>query len=1309
MRKLGIAVLVIVVLVVAAALIVPRMIDINQYHNRIQAELQKRLGRTVTLGEMRLSLFPPSFQVQNPVIGEDPKFSSNQNLPFATAEKLAVSIKLMPLLHKDLEVKSLELDRPHIELVRDQQGTWNFATLGQEPNPAAAPEPAASPAKTKTKTTKTKTGNKPQQSAKTAPAQPSAQPAPQSPATPEPGSKPAGGQLTLANLSIVDGQVAITDLQKHQSRAVYDHIDASVNDFAPNKPFSMKVAAHLPPDQKTGGGKQLITLQGKGGPIQQADLLNTPFDGSLKLDQVSVAAAQKFLNSQALSGINALITGDTTVRNSTGKLSSNGNIQLQKPRIKNVDVGYPITLNYDLTDDLVNDVIEIRKGDLRLGETPVSVSGTLNTRPNPSQIDLKLTASNASIEEAARLAAAFGVAFGQEMDVKGTVNANISATGPANKLALNGQLSARNVDIRGKSIPEPVKISEVDLALTPATIKSNDFSATAGSTTVNANFTLNQYTSPQSAIDATLRAPNARVAELLDMAKAAGVSAAENISGDGVLTLDVHAQGPTKNMSAMAFNGTGKLQNATLKMPSLPKPVQVRNADLGFNQNSATVSNLAASMGQANAAGNLTVKNFAAPQVQFTLNADKLDVAELLELAKAAGVSATENISGDGVLTLNVRGQGPTKNLSAMMVNGTGKLQNATLKMPSLPKPVQVRNADLGFNQNSATVSNLAASMGQANAAGNLTVKNFAAPQVQFTLNVDKLDVAELLDLAKAAGVSATENISGDGVLTLNVRGQGPTKNLSALVINGTGKLQNATLKLASLTKPIQVRNADLGFSQNSATLSNLAASVGQTNATGNLTLKNFAAPQVQFTLNADKVDVAELQQLTAAPAEQKRSAIDHSFWQIVPEAEAQTHPAQPNQPATENKANEQSILNKMTGGGTATIGSVKYNDLLLSNVHSNITLDRGVVRLNPLTADVYNGKETGNITIDLRPPQPVYTVALKTDKVDANKLVSSVSDIKQTLYGLLNSNVNATFSSTSANEIARSLNGQLVLDLTDGKLMNVDLLHELASVGKFLGSAGVPAAPRGFTNIAQLSGNFDVKNGLAQTNNLKAVIDGGTMAATGLVNLADQSLNMHVTAVLNKALSQQVGGTQIGGFMNTALANNEGELVIPVIVTGTFQHPAVAPDLQQLAQMKLKNLLPTSKNPGQLTTGIVGQILGGKNQGQNNGGQQPQGGLSGILGAISGKQQQQQQQQPNAGVSGNEGQQQQPATGVTGNEGQQPQQSQPETGAAGNEGQQQPQAQPTPTPNPLGGLLDKVLGGKKSPSPTPTPTPQRP
>jgi uncharacterized protein involved in outer membrane biogenesis len=998
MRKLVITIAVIVVLLIAAVLIVPRLIDVNQYHGQIQAQLQKRLGRQVTLGNMGLRLFPPAFDVENTTIAEDPQFATNR--PFATADKLAVSVKFWPLLRKQLEVNSLELVHPHIELVRNAQGVWNFATLGQESKPAAAQKvPPQAPTPTTT----------------TGP------PGSQSPA----GKQPAG-QLTLANLFINDGQVAITDLQKHQSRAVYDHIDLNVNDFAPDQQFSMKLTAHLP-----GEGKQAIWLEGKGGPIKEADMLNTPFDGTLRLNQVSTGAAQKFLNSQSLNGIDAVITGDAKVKSSGGKLASNGTIKVENARIHNVNVGYPIALDYDVADDLTNDVIQIHKGNLKLGATPVSLAGTVNTRPTPSQIDLKLTASNASIEEMARLASAFGVAFGKDVDVKGQVNADIQARGAMDKPALNGQLSARNLDISGKEIPQPVKVNDITLVLTPDIVRSNEFAATTGSTTVNVSFALSQYSAPNSSISATLRAPNARIGELINIAKAAGVSAVDGISGDGTLSLDVKAQGSTRNLSALNFDGTGKISNATLKMPSL--------------------------------------------------------------------------------------------------------------------------------------------------------------------------------------------------------------------------------------TKPLQIKNSDMRFSQNSASLQNIALTLGSTNAGGTITLKNFDAPQVQFALNADKVNVAELQQIFAAtPAQPAKRA---NFWHFVPEANAQT------------KA-EPSILTKMTGGGTVAIGVIQYDDLLLNNAHANVTLDHGLIKMNPVTADVYGGKEDGSITIDMRPAQPVYNVNLKTEKVDANKLISSVSDVKQTIYGLLASNVNASFSSAPGTNIARSLNGNLAINLTNGKLMHLDLLHELASVGKFLGNGFGP--PKGFTNLVQVTGNFDVKNGLAQTNNLKAVIDGGTMAAAGLINLADQSLNLHVTAVLNKAISQQVGGTQVGGFMNTALANNQGELVLPVIVTGTFQHPQVTPDVQQIAKMKLDNLLPTSKNPGQLTTGILGAILGNKNQGGASGqqpaGQQQKGGIGGILGALGGQQQQQQQ---------------------------------PAGGAVGSNQGQQPQATPTPAAPNLGDVLGQVLNRKKKNQATPTPTPQ--
>ncbi len=984
MRKLWITLGIIVVLLVAAALIVPRLIDINQYHGQIQAQLEKRLGRQVSLGNMDLSLFPPSFQVENANIAEDARFSTGR--AFATADKLSVIVKFWPLLQKQVEVKSLELIRPHIELVRDSKGTWNFATLGQG-KPTLAEKP---------------------------------------------NSRQSAGQLTLANLFINDGQIAITDQQKQQSRAVYDHIDLNIKDYAPDQQFSIKLTAHLP-----GEGKQAVWLEGKGGPIKEADLINTPFDGTLRLEQVATAAAQKFMNSQALNGIDAVLTGDAKIKNDRGKLASNGTIRMENTRIHNVNVGYPIALDYDITDDLTKDVIQINKGDLKLGSTPVTIAGTVNTQPTPAQIDLKVTAKDASIAEAARLASAFGVAFGKDMDVKGQVNADVQARGAANKPAMNGQLSAHNLEISGKEIPQPVKVNDITISLTPDTVRSNDFAATTGATTVNVNFSLAQYSTPNGTINAALRAPNARLGEIINIAKAAGVSAVDGVSGDGAFNLDVHAQGPMKNMSALSFNGTGKISNATLKLPSLNKPILIHNSDIQFNQNSAS--------------------------------------------------------------------------------------------------------------------------------------------------------------------------------------------------------------------------------------LQNVSTTLGGTNANGAFTLKNFAAPQVQFTLNADKINVAELRQIlntTPAAAPEKRVAEDN-FWNVIPRAEAQATAPAPAAPR---------LLNKVSGQGTITAGTIQYDDLVLTNTHANAVLDHGLVKLNPLTADMYGGKETGTLTIDMRPAQPLYAVNLKTDKVDANKLISSVSSVKQTIYGLLASNVNATFSSTSsADSIARSLNGNMAINLTNGKLMNVDLLQELSSVGKFLGNSVGP--PKNFTNVTALSGTFDVKNGVAQTNDLKAAIDGGTMAAKGLINLADLSLNLHVTAVLNKALSQQVGGNQVGGFMNTALANNQGELVVPVIVTGTFQKPLVTPDVQQVAQMKLQNLLPTSKNPGQLTNGIVGALLGNGNKNQSGGsGNQQKGGLGGIVDSLGGKQQQPaQQQQQNPGVGSNEGQ------------------------------QQQPQATPTPAPN-IGDVLNQVFKKKKPATPAPTP-----
>src|SRR3989442_5853119 len=239
MRRVIMGVGILVVLLVIAGLVAPAFINVNQYRPLIESKLQDRLGRQVSLGPMRLSLIPLGFRVQNAVIADDAKFNSGRS--FAQVQTLSVRPELLPLLRREVEIKSVQLDRPTVELVRNQHGVWNFSSLITDRQEAPSQ-------------------NKPR-------------------------------AFALDQLKIYDGQVAITDYQQGKPRAVYDHIDLVLSDFAPDKPFSVDVRAHMP-----GAGEQVVALPGDIGPIQRDAPARTPFDGRLELTGASVSGLQRFLN-----------------------------------------------------------------------------------------------------------------------------------------------------------------------------------------------------------------------------------------------------------------------------------------------------------------------------------------------------------------------------------------------------------------------------------------------------------------------------------------------------------------------------------------------------------------------------------------------------------------------------------------------------------------------------------------------------------------------------------------------------------------------------------------------------------------------------------------------------------------------------------------------------------------------------------------------------------------------------------------------------------------------------------------------------
>jgi hypothetical protein len=705
--------------------------------------------------------------------------------------------------------------------------------------------------------------------------------------------------------------------------------------------------------------------------LPDGSMANVPVDGRVSLQEVSLAAANRFASGSIPERTDGILSGETNIRSEGEAVAGKGNLRLENAMIRGAKLAYPIEAQYDLSADRKQDLINIRSGTVKLGPTSFALSGTANAGVKPAQLDMRLTTKGSSLKELAQLAGSLGVAFDPAYQVAGTVSADITAKGPANAPQLNGSLNAKNVEASGGEIKLPVLVPEIALTLSPDTIRSNSFQAKSGSTVLGVAFALSQYTTPNRIVDATVKTNNADIAELLNIAKAYGADLSKGMTGSGKLSLDAHVQGPTAQPSKLAFSGTGSVAGATITTPSL--------------------------------------------------------------------------------------------------------------------------------------------------------------------------------------------------------------------------------------TKPLSVSSANLRFSQNSVAIDNLAASAGSTSLHGNLAASNFAAPRVQFALTADQINTGELQQLMAPPQQQHAPA------------KAQPHPA-----------NEPSILERTTGSGTLAANTIKAEELTLTNVRANCKLDRGVVQLSPVTADVFGGKESGTVSVDTRPAHPLCSVNAKLNGVDTNALLSAVSSVKNTLYGSMATNANLNFALGSSTELARSLNGTLGFNVANGQLKNVNILNELSKVGKFLGNA--PSQSGNSTALKELSGTLDIRNGLASTNNLKAALDAGSLAANGTLNLVDQAINMRATAVLANSTSQAVGGSRVGGYAETALANNRGELVLPVLVTGTMSHPVFAPDMQALAKMKLNNLLPTVTDPSKLVNavggkkgvgGIVGGLLGGGN------GQQP-----GQNGA------QQQQQQPSNPVN---------------------------------------------------------------------------
>lgn len=591
------------VLLFAALLALPMVLDVNTYRGQIISQLEQKLGRKVSLGKLGLRVLPSvKVTVDQVVIGDDPAIVNGD---FVRAQSVKLQMGLLSLLRGNPEVSGIELVQPEVALIKASADKWNWSTL------------------------------KPLEESGESSSQP-----------------PMDLLVSNGSFKLVD-RTTEPPVEKN-----YTGVNVSLDDFSPSRSFDFVIGLTMPGD-KAG----VLEVAGTAGPIDRKDSTQTPIDARVKLDAVEIASLEALAGTQSPRA--GKLTVDATIAGKLAEgLNASGDIKAEQLRLiegvepakQPVEAKFKLTAKSEPKPDNQSEIsLRLDQADLKIGNTAASVTGQISKLPASPVFDLQLKGDRMALDSLLESAYAFGFGPPPGTKASGAATVNLKATGDQNNFALNGQAEIRDLKFSSSSLPQAIQVSELKLTADPQTISASPFRATLSKTAVDfRGLKISDYGSTEKPPRAHLEisTSGAQVEDLLKIAESFGARPNATGSGTANLTATIDTVLDEK-ASATQINGQGKISGARLQPSSLKKPLEIANADLAFTGDSARIDNLQAQLGSSQASGWLTVKNFDAPAIGFDLRGNQLNVAELqAAMAESKSGKASAPLRGEGQLAV---------------------------------------------------------------------------------------------------------------------------------------------------------------------------------------------------------------------------------------------------------------------------------------------------------------------------------------------------------------------------------------------------------------------------------------------------------------------------------------------------------------------------------------------------------------------------------------------------------------------------------------------------------------------------------
>ncbi|ACO76709.1 hypothetical protein AvCA_04540 [Azotobacter vinelandii CA] len=140
-KILGLLVLGLLLVVVALGFALTQLFDPNDYKDEIRQLARDKANLELTLnGDIGWSLFPwLGLQLQQTSVAS----ARTPDQPFADLDMIGLSVRVLPLLRREIQMSDIRVDGLELHLRRDKQGRGNWEDIGRPARTAGQPEPEA--------------------------------------------------------------------------------------------------------------------------------------------------------------------------------------------------------------------------------------------------------------------------------------------------------------------------------------------------------------------------------------------------------------------------------------------------------------------------------------------------------------------------------------------------------------------------------------------------------------------------------------------------------------------------------------------------------------------------------------------------------------------------------------------------------------------------------------------------------------------------------------------------------------------------------------------------------------------------------------------------------------------------------------------------------------------------------------------------------------------------------------------------------------------------------------------------------------